>query len=510
MSLRMRDVVKSYGSFTVLKGVDLTVEPGEVHALLGPNGAGKSTLIKCVGGVVVPDSGTITLDGRPLADLSPARAFDAGIATIHQHLSLIDVLSVVDNLFLGQEMRGLGVIDRRGQLAQARELLERFGIAVSPKARVGDLPMGTKQLLEIAKAWHRTSVRVLILDEPTASLSQSESERLFTEVAKMKEMGARIIYTTHRLGEVFRIADRLTVIRDGAVAMSRPVAEVRPDEIVAAISGAVAPTKRATRAAATGPPVLELSGLRGPRFGPIDLDVRAGEIVGLYGVLGSGRSSLLETLAGRFRATGGTATVGGRAHRPRTPAAALRTGVALVPSDRLRQALLGSRSAADNLLLPSFTRLGTLGVRRASAERATFARIGERVDLQPLAPRRKGAEFSGGNQQKLILGRWLAQADRLGVLLLDEPTQGVDVGARRQIYDVCRELADRGLAVVFASSDAQEVAELAERAVVVEEGRAVAEFTGDAITESTLLDRAHQFTGVTTDTVDAPNAPKEH
>ncbi|MEV4603635.1 sugar ABC transporter ATP-binding protein [Amycolatopsis sp. NPDC049253] len=502
MTLTIRGLVKGYGAATVLKGVDLDIAPGEVHALLGPNGAGKSTLIKCIGGVVTPDAGELALDGEPLGQLTPNRAFATGIATIHQHLSLIDVLSVSDNLFLGQEKTVAGVLDRAGQRRVTAELLDRFGLDVAPGTKVGGLPMGTKQLLEIAKAWHRTDVRVLILDEPTASLSESETERLFAEIAKMKAGGARIVYTTHRLGEVFRIADRVTVLRDGVVALREKVSDVAPERIVEVISGGTGAPTAPAEPADLGPIRLRLRDLAGPRFGPIDLDVRSGEILGLYGVLGSGRTSLLETLAGRYRAARGSAEVDGERSAPRTPAGAVRRGIALVPSDRLRQALWPTRNAADNLLLPSYRRLARLGLRRPGGERRLFAETARQVDLQPPDGGRKGGQFSGGNQQKLVLGRWLARAGELAVLLLDEPTQGVDVGARRQIYQVCRELAARGLAVVFASSDAQEVALLAHRAVVMDRGRLTTELTGADITESALLAEAHQFTGVTTDLPD--------
>ena len=232
MTLEIHDLVKGYAGVPVLSGVDLTIEPGEVHALLGPNGAGKSTLIKCLGGAVTPDGGEMTLDERPLRNLTPGRAFEEGIATIHQHPSMIDVLTVSDNLFLGQERRRAGAINRGRQREETAELLERFGLTVPRRRACATCRVGTRQLLEIAKAWHRTDVRVLILDEPTASLSEGETERLFAEIAKMQERGTRILYTTHRLGEVFRIADQVTVLRDGGVALRGAVADLRPAEIV--------------------------------------------------------------------------------------------------------------------------------------------------------------------------------------------------------------------------------------------------------------------------------------
>ena len=478
----------------VLGGVDLTVCPGQVHALLGANGAGKSTLIKCLAGVVPFDGGTIELVGTPLEGLTPSKAFAQGIAVIHQHLSLIDVLTVVDNLFLGQEKTTGGLINRRVQRREARELLDRFQINVDLDARVGSLPMGTKQLIEIAKVWHHTDVRVLVLDEPTAPLSRSETRRLFAEVDRMRKFGARIIYTTHRLAEVFGLADEVTVLRDGQVILHDQTSAVTSGDLVASISGGLAAATRRP-ASRVGAPVLTCSGLQGPRFGPIDLQVRAGEIVGLYGVLGSGRSSFLETLAGHLSADSGRVLVDDTPVPAGPPARKLRAGIALVPADRHRQAMWSTRAASDNILLPSLGRLSKFGLRSFAAERRAFEETATTVDLRPKDPRVRAFELSGGNQQKLVLARWLALADDLRLLLLDEPTQGVDVGARRKIYETCQALADQGLGVLFASTDAEEVSVLADRALVVDDGSVVAEFKGAELTERNLIERAHQFTG---------------
>jgi ribose transport system ATP-binding protein len=494
VTLSVQDLHKSYSGHPVLQGVNLEVSPGEVHALLGANGAGKSTLIKCLGGATHPDRGHMVLAGRPLRDLTPAHAFAAGIATIHQHLSLVDSLSVSDNLFLGTERTRAGLVARRSQRAQTAELLERFAIPVSPGARVGDLPIGTKQLLEIAKAWHRTKVQVLILDEPTASLSTSETERLFAEIERLKERGVRIIYTTHRLGEVFSISDRVSVLRDGKVELAASTRDISSGDIVEAISrgGVTAPAGGDDDA--FGSVVVRVESLQGPTFGPVSLEVRAGEVLGIYGALGSGRTSILETIAGRFSPLAGTVTVDGRALPPGGPGRAIAAGVALVPSDRHRQALLGSRSAAENLLLPSYRRLGTFGRRRRGRERSTFRETAARLDLHPCEPDRAASAFSGGNQQKLVVGRWMARADELRLLVLDEPTQGVDVGARQQIYDALRTLArSRGIAVLFSSAEAEEIVALGDAALVVDRGRVVDRFDGDAITEELLIRAAHQF-----------------
>ena len=273
------------------------------------------------------------------------------------------------------------------------------------------------------------------------------------------------------------------------------------------ISGGTGESARGARS--DGPERLRVEELAGPRFGPVSLEVHGGEIVGLYGVLGSGRSSLLETLAGRYGRRARNDRRGRAARRPALPGSALRAGVALVPSDRLRQALWDTRSAADNLLLPSYAGSHGAACAGSPASAGVFGDIARRVGLQPMSPGQKGAAFSGGNQQKLVLGRWLAQADRLAVLLLDEPTQGVDVGARRQIYDTCDELAASGMAVLFASSEAEEVARLAHRALILDRGRIIADLAGEEITESALMHRAHQFTGVTADEPDPPSVPEK-
>ncbi|HEU5037290.1 MAG TPA: sugar ABC transporter ATP-binding protein [Nocardioides sp.] len=478
----------------MLHDIDFEVRPGTVHALLGPNGAGKSTLIKCISGVQSFDRGEVTLDGDELDSQTPSAAFNAGIATIHQHLSLIDSLSVSDNIFLGREVTAGPLVNKSHQQRETQRLLEQFGIPVRPSTRVGGLPVGVKQLIEVAKAWHRTQIRVLILDEPTSALTEDETLRLFAEVERMKTAGVRIIYITHRLGELYRIADEVSVIRDGGVALSGPIKEIEPQQIVAAIAGrshdegprAGASTRITDRA------MLRLEGLQGPRFGPVDVEVRAGEIVGLYGVLGSGRSSCLETVAGGFAAERGRVVVDETPVRNHSPAAAIRAGIAFVPSDRASQALWGTLEASANMLMPSFREFASGLFRSRRRERESFHRVADQLELQPPDMQRAARDFSGGNQQKIVLGRW-TQSPSLRVLILDEPTQGVDVGARRKIYETCQELARRGVAILFASSDADEIVTLADRVVVVDDGQPIAEYTGTDITEESLLRSAHEL-----------------
>ncbi|MFF4503578.1 sugar ABC transporter ATP-binding protein [Streptomyces sp. NPDC001401] len=496
-NLRVRGLSKSFGGVRALDGVDLTVPAGQVHALLGHNGAGKSTLIKCLGGAFPPDAGTIEVGGSSHTRLSPRESIAAGVAVIFQTLSVVDSLTVAENIFLGQEWTPYGRIDRRAQEEVASGLLQRVAAHCSPRDRVGELPMGQRQLVEIAKALSR-SASVLVLDEPTAALSEAESDALTERVEDLRGQGLAIVYVTHLLAEVERLADAVTVLRDGRVT-HRSVVSGRTrrelaDAIVGPGTGDAVPAGRVRARAAQGvrPARLTVDGLRGPGFGPVDLNVGDGEIVGLYGLIGAGRTRILETLYGRRRASGGTVRVADRAVAAIRPAEALAAGIALVPADRRRQGLFPLLSAQDNALLPSVRPLARRGVRALARERRIFGALSEAVGLRPARPRLPAAAFSGGNQQKLVLGRWINEARSVDVLLLDEPTQGVDVGARQEIYQVVSSLAEqRGTAVLFASSDPEEVVALADRCLVVAAGRIVGELSGAELTEAALLSAVH-------------------
>ncbi|MFI2720577.1 sugar ABC transporter ATP-binding protein [Streptomyces collinus] len=489
-NLRISGLTKSFGGVRALDGVDLTVPAGQVHALLGHNGAGKSTLIKCLGGAYPPDAGTIEVGGTSYTRLTPRESIASGVAIIFQTLSVVDALTVAENIFLGQEWTRHGRIDRRAQEEVAAGLLQRVAAKCSPRDRVGDLPMGQRQLVEIAKALSR-SAAVLVLDEPTAALSGAETDALAQRVEDLRTQGLAIVYVTHLLGEVERLADAVTVLRDGRVAHHTTVSGRTRRELVEAIAGrpaqAVAKSPRPP-----APPRLVAEDLRGPGFGPVGLSVAEGERVGLFGLIGSGRTRILETLYGRRRATAGTIRVGDRTVAPARPADALAAGIALVPADRRTQGLFPSMTAQDNALLPSVKPLSRLGVRALSSERGVFGALATAVGLRPARPRLPAGAFSGGNQQKLVLGRWINEARQVDVLLLDEPTQGVDVGARQEIYRVVSTLAEeRGTAVLFASSDPEEIVALADRCLIVARGRIAGELSGAELTEQALLSAVH-------------------
>jgi ribose transport system ATP-binding protein len=466
---------KRFGGVRALRDVNLEVRGGEVHALLGENGAGKSTLIKILSGVHALDSGAIEIAGRPVAFDSPAKSRDAGIAVVYQDLSLVESLSVADNLLLGREPRmRFGFVRKRELMAQAEAFLAELGIPLDTKATVGSLPFAYRQMTEIAKAL-MGEVRLLILDEPTSSLTSDEVRILFDAIRKVTRRGVGVIYVTHRLNEVFEISQRVTVLRDGANAGTFVTADTDMKRLVNAIVGTDRLAPAASRAEPAAmhsfdpSPVLSLSGVSNDRLRAVNLSVLRGEIHGLAGLIGSGRTEILETVFGLRPLAGGTCEIEGRRWLPKSPADAIDRGVALVPEDRHVQGLVLDHSIERNVTLsriPHFSRWGWMQ-QRAAARRAEAA-------IVQLAVKAQGASslvrtLSGGNQQKVVFGKWNDPRPRL--LLLDEPTVGVDVGAREEIYGVIRSAVRDGTGVLVVSSDLVELIELCDRISVIVDGR---------------------------------------
>jgi ribose transport system ATP-binding protein len=496
MAFEVRRLTKRYGGVAVLEDVDLTVTDGEIHALLGANGAGKSTLIKCIGGAVAPDAGEFAIDGQPQAFMTPRQARQAGIAIIYQEYSLAATLTVAENIFMGEELRLGPFLRRHAQEQRSRELLEQIGAAtIDPRERVERLRGADQQVVEIAKALKKEP-RLLLLDEPTASLTEAEVSRLMIHLRRLRERRLPIVYVTHRLGEVFEIADRVTVLRDGRVVLSEPVSAITRQALVEAIAG-----KRTNAQAANSrrqdrtdhPPRLVVRELLAPGIGPLDFSLAQGDILGIFGLVGSGRTELLEALFGARQLARGSITLDGCEVRFRRAADAIAAGVALVPSERLRNSLFAPLSGLENVLLPRLVQYARAGaIRNSHKERNAFAATAERIRLQPPRARLQAGRFSGGNQQKLVLARWLGATGALRVLLLDEPTQGVDVGARRDLYDAIEQLvADTGCGVIFTSSDEEEIVTLARRVLVLSKGVVVSELRGADINQRELLHCAH-------------------
>jgi ribose transport system ATP-binding protein len=487
--LAMRGIVKEFPGVRALDEVDLEVVAGEVHCLLGQNGAGKSTLIKVLAGAYRPDAGEIRWRGEPVAFGSPHDADAAGIATIHQELDLVPGLSVAENIFLGHEPARLGFSRIRDAEDEARALLRRLGHPEIPPGReLGRLSAAGQQVVSMARALSRDA-RLIVMDEPSAVLDADEVDNLFRVVRELTAAGVAVVYISHRLEEIRRIGDRVTVLKDGrTVARDLPAARTPTAEVIRLMTGRSIEYAFPDRGPApSGDPVLEVQGLgRRGEFADVSFTVRPGEVVGLAGLVGSGRSEILETVYGARRASTGTVRVRGKVLRPGSVPAAVRAGMGLAPEERKSQGLLLAEPVYRNVSLPALGRFSRGGFLRGGAELAAAAEMTARLDVRPPDPTRPVRTLSGGNQQKVVLARWLLE--ECSVLLLDEPTRGVDVGARSEIYALVRRLAARGVAVVLVSSEVPEVLGLADRVLVIREGRVVREAPATELDEGRVLD----------------------
>ncbi|USX54740.1 sugar ABC transporter ATP-binding protein [Lentzea sp. HUAS12] len=487
--LSVRGVVKRFPGVTALGGVDFDVRAGEVHCLLGQNGAGKSTLIKVLSGAHRPDEGEIRWRGEVVSFGNPTAAMRSGVAAIYQELDLVSGLSVADNVFLGHELSTAGFTRRSDARRRTRELLKRLGHPeISPDRDVGRLSVAHQQVVSMARALSLDG-QLLIMDEPSAVLDPDEVRVLFGIIRELTAQGVAVIYISHRLAEIREIGDRVTVLKDGrTVATGLPAREVKTPDLIALMTGRVLdnvfPHRKPVDPAA--PEVLRVRGLTDGDFDPVDLTVRAGEVVGLAGLVGSGRSEILETVYGARKAAGGTVEVDGRKLRRGSVGAAVRAGMGLCPEERKSQGLLLDEAVYRNITVSSMSSFARFGFLDDRAERARATTLTESLDVRPAGVDRVVRGLSGGNQQKVVLARWLLRECR--VLLLDEPTRGVDVGARSEIYELVRALADSGVAVVVVSSDVEEVLGLADRVLVVREGRVVHDGPADEIDESRVLD----------------------
>ncbi len=489
--LEVRQLRKSFPGVRALKGVSLTVARGEVLAVIGENGAGKSTLMKILAGVQRADSGGISIAGRAVEIRSVQEALAEGIALIHQELNLADNLDVAANIFLGLEQLRWGLIDKARQRREAREFLRAVGLDVDPAVLVSMLTIGHQQLVEIAKALS-VNARVLIMDEPTSSLSSHEAENFFKVIRELRGRGVSIVYISHRLGEVRALADRVTVLRDGKNAGDLGREEMDHARMVKLMVGRDVSQFYPHEPHATGETVLEVEGWRTrahPRH-PLGFRVRAGEIVGVAGLVGAGRTELLASLFGVEPAVGGVMRVAGRALAPQSPREAIAAGLALVPEDRKKQGVILEMAVRENLSLASLRRDQQRGF--LNRRRETEVSAGMMGNLRIKAPHdRQIVQFlSGGNQQKVVLGKWLALRPR--VLLLDEPTRGIDIGAKQEIYKLMEELASQGVAILFASSEMEEILGMSDRALVMHEGRLAGELARGELREEAVM---HLATG---------------
>lgn len=488
--LEVRKVGKQFPGVRALHEVDLELHEGEVLALIGENGAGKSTLMKILAGVQPPDQGEVVVEGRSIDAYSVQAAMGRGISLIHQELNLADNLDVGANVFLGREPLRNGFIDKARIREESRKFLQAVGLDVDPDTLVRNLTIGRQQMVEIAKALSVDS-RILIMDEPTSSLSQAETENLFKVIKDLRTKGVSVIYISHRLGEVVELADRVTVLRDGENAGHLAREEINHDNMVRLMVGRDISSHFQRNVQKPGDIVLDVRGLRTPAnpTHSLDFEVRAGEIVGVAGLVGAGRTEMLETLFGVTPALEGQIRIRGEEVRVNTPRDAIKSGLALAPEDRKSQGLVIDMTVRENVSLAALERDSRPGgfldfgkELSISEEMIGRMRVKTPNDSQVIR------YLSGGNQQKVVLGKWLSM--KPGLLLLDEPTRGIDVGAKREIYSLMEELAAAGVAILFVSSEMEEVLGMADRAIVMHEGRITGELTREQLSEEAIMQLA--------------------
>jgi monosaccharide-transporting ATPase len=491
--LSMSGIDKRFAGIPALSAASFEVAPGEVHALIGQNGAGKSTLIKVLTGYYRRDAGTVLFDGRPFEVGSPQAAQAAGISTIYQEINLVGFRSVTENICLGREMRRYGFLDWPRMHAAARELLARFNLRIDVRRPLDAYPIATQQMVAIARAVGFSS-RLVIMDEPTSSLDDREVAVLFGVVRQLKASGVSVVFVSHKLDELYAVCDRVTIMRDGRTVKAAAMQDMDKLDLVATMLGRDLTTVR--RQGATGfgeksagahAEILAVSGLAAPpQVTNVDIRVGAGEIVGMAGLLGSGRTESVRTIFGVDRPRSGDIRLDGQVFKPRTPADAIRSGLGFCTEDRKLEGIVPDLSVRENLTLALLPLLTKAGIVDEAKQRKVVDSFITRLGVRCASPEQPIRELSGGNQQKVLLARWLCTQPRL--LILDEPTRGIDVGAKAEIQALIRELADGGLGVLMVSSEIEEIIEGSDRAYVLRDGRTVAELAGERLNEHAVLE----------------------
>jgi len=488
--LRIQDVSKSFGPVAALKHVTLDIYGGRVHTLLGENGAGKSTLIKIIGGLYPASAGTMLLAGEPYRPRTPMDAGNAGISIIFQELSLSRNLTIAENIFAAREPAHFGFINNRRLYDEAAGLLQRLGFALDPRTPVGRLSLAQRQLVEIAKGLSRNA-RLVVMDEPTSSLGDSEVELLFTIIERLRAAGVAVIYISHRMDELMRVSDVITVLRDGEYVSSSRREETNINELITRMVGRplnnVYPPRTVPAPPAETKPILQVSGLSAPGvFEDVSFDVRPGEIVGFFGLVGAGRSDVMKALFGRQPVAAGQIRIDGQPVSLRHPNDAIKRGIAFVTENRKEEGLVLRHSVERNIAAVRYAGLApALSLARPRAERQTASEEVERLQIKTPSLLTLASALSGGNQQKVVLGKWLAV--RPHILILDEPTRGIDVGAKFEIYRIIRELAAQGTAILLVSSELPEILGLSDRVVVMHEKQIVTTLPRQGLTQEIVM-----------------------
>lgn len=484
--LKMEGISKSFSGVSVLDKVQLSLQEGEVLALMGENGAGKSTLMKILSGIHTKDEGTIKLQGTEQVVSSPKVAQNLGIAIIHQELNMIPYLSVMENLFLGRELKygRTGIVNWSKMRDEARKSLNQLGLELSPDTLAGELSVGQQQMVEIAKALSMQA-KILVLDEPTAALTKREIEKLFQVIENLKAQKVGMIYISHRMGEIFQISDRITVLRDGRYIGTRETRETSMDEIVHMMVGREIKELFPKVEASLGEERLRVEGLSQPgKLENIGFSLRAGEILGIAGLMGAGRTELVKTIFGA-ESYSGKIYVDNQAVNIKKPMDAIRAGIALVTEDRKGEGLVLELSVRENLALPNLRALSRSGFMSHRMEQEFVDKSIQKLHVKVHHPNQRVGSLSGGNQQKVVIGKWLETRPK--VLILDEPTRGVDIGAKREIYDLMNHLVQEGVAILMISSELSEVLGLSDRVLVMHEGRITGEFLRENATQENIM-----------------------
>jgi ribose transport system ATP-binding protein len=485
LALELEGISKAYPGVNALTDVGMSVAPGEVHALLGENGAGKSTLLKVLSGVIAADAGAVKIDGRLVNIHTPRAARDAGIAMIHQELQQVPELTVAQNMFLGRSLAWGGVINDHARMRKlAREHLAKLDGSIDVAAKIGTLRVAQRQLVEIAKAT-LFDARIIAMDEPTSSLAPREFEKLVRVIDDLSKLGVVVIYVSHKLDEVYRVAGAATVLRDGRKVGDVDLSKVKEAELVSLMVGRGVSAKK--RISHVQPPVLlKVENLsRSTVVQGATFDLRYGEVLGIAGLVGSGRTELVRLIAGIDKQTAGSIAIEGKAVAFNSAREAISAGIALLPEDRKKEGIVPMRSVRSNAALPNFREFSRAGFVRSSALRAKTRELAEKVNLRPLATERRIALFSGGNQQKAILVRWLMANAR--VMIFDEPTRGIDVGAKEEIYHLIETLAAEGRGVIVVSSELPEILRVSDRVLVMRAGRVAGELSHDEASQEAIM-----------------------
>ncbi|HEL0619437.1 ribose import ATP-binding protein RbsA [Streptococcus equi subsp. zooepidemicus] len=488
MKIEMTAISKSFGTNKVLEKIDLVLHSGQVHALMGENGAGKSTLMNILTGLFPASSGTIVIDGVEKQFSNPQEAEAFGISFIHQEMNTWPDMTVLDNLFLGREIKGaFGLLDQKAMKEKAKRAFDRLGISIPLDLPIGSLSVGQQQMIEIAKSL-LSEVSLLVMDEPTAALTDRETESLFQMIASLKKEGVGIVYISHRMEEIFRVTDLVTVMRDGIVVDTKPTAETNPAELVKKMVGRDIDDYYPAKAAELGELVFEVENLSGECFKDISFQVRRGEILGFSGLMGAGRTEVMRAVFGLDKRTAGRIRLNGQDIQVTNPVQAIRAGIGFLTEDRKEEGLILDFSIKDNMTLPSHKDFSKNGFFDDKTSRDFVQKMIDRLRIKSGRPEMVVGNLSGGNQQKVVLAKWIGIAPK--VLILDEPTRGVDVGAKREIYQLMNELAERGVPILLVSSDLPEVLGVSDRIVVMHEGRITGELSRGEATQEKVMQLA--------------------